>query len=72
MKKRSLIFIKTDVRDLFEYMELTISESIKFKKLANKDFRFNESFNPNKIQTSREKYVLLNQLKVYESIYIKI
>ena len=72
MKKRSLIFIKTDVKDLFEYMELTISESIKFKKLANKDFRFNESFNPNKIQTNREKYVLLNQLKVYESIYMKI
>ena len=72
MKKRSLIFIKTDVKDLFEYMELTISESIKFKKLANKDFRFNESFNPNKIQTNREKYVLLNQLKIYESIYMKI
>ena len=72
MKKKSLIFIKTDVRDLFEYMELTISESIKFKKLANKDFRFNESFNPNKILTKREKYVLLNKLKVYESIYMKI
>ena len=72
MKKKSLIFIKTDVRDLFEYMELTISESIKFKKLANKDFRFNESFNPNKIPTKREKYVLLNKLKVYESIYMKI
>ena len=72
MKKRSLIFIKTDVKELFEYMELTISESIKFKKLANKDFRFNETFNPNKIQTNREKYVLLNQLKVYESIYMKI
>ena len=72
MKKRSLIFIKTDVKELYEYMEFTISESINFKKLANKDFRFNESFNPNKIQTNREKYVLLNQLKVYESIYIKI
>ena len=71
MKKRSLIFIKTDVKELHEYMEFTISESINFKKLANKEFRFNESFNPNKIQTNREKYVLLNQLKVYESIYIK-
>ena len=72
MKKRSLIFIKTDVKELFEYMELTISESIKFKKLANEDFRFNESFNPNKIQTKREKYVLLNKIAVYESIYMKI
>ena len=72
MKKRSLIFIKTDVKELFEYMEVIISERITFKKLANKDFRFNESFNPNRIQTNREKYVLLNKLKIYESIYIKI
>ena len=72
MQKRSLIFIKTDVKELFDYMELTISESSNFKKLTNEDFRFNESFNPNKIQTDREKYVLLKQLKIYESIYIKI
>ncbi len=72
MQKRSLIFIKTDVKELFEYMELTISECINFQKLANQDFRFNESFNPNKIQTNREKYVIFNQLKIYESIYMKI
>ena len=72
MQKRSLIFIKTDVKELFDYMENTISENKNFKKLANEDFRFNESFNPNKIKTNREKYVLLNQLKIYESIYIKI
>ena len=72
MKKGSLIFIKTDVRDLFDHMELTISESIKFKKLANQDVQFYESFNPNRIQTNREKYVILNQLKIYESIYKKI
>ena len=72
MQKRSLIFIKTDVKELFDYMELTISESIKFKKLASEDFRYKESFNPNEIQTNREKYVILNQLKIYDSIYIKI
>ena len=72
MKKGSLIFIKTDVRELFDHMELTISESIKFKKLANQDVQFYESFNPNRIQTNREKYVILNQLKIYESIYKKI
>ena len=72
MQKGSLIFIKTDVKELFNYMELTISESTNFKKLANEDFRFNKSFNPNKVQTNREKYVLLNQLKIYESIHIKI
>ena len=72
MKKGSLIFIKTDVRDLFDHMELTISESIKLKKIPYQDFDFYESFNPNRIQTNREKYVILNQLKIYESIYKKI
>ena len=72
MKRGSLIFIKTDVRDLFDHMELTISESIKFKKIPYQDVRFYESFNPNKIQTNRERYVLTSQLKVYESIYMKI
>ena len=72
MKRGSLIFIKTDVRDLFDHMELTISESIKFKKISYQDFKFYESFNPNRIQTNREKYVILNQLKIYESIYKKI
>ena len=53
-------------------MELTISESIKFKKIPYQDFKFYESFNPNRIQTNREKYVILNKLKIYESIYEKI
>ena len=72
LKRESLIFIKTDVRDLFDHMEITISESIKFKKIPYQDFKFYESFNPNRIQTNREKYVILNQLKIYESIYKKI
>ena len=72
MKKGSLIFIKTDVRELFDHMELTISESIKLKKIPYQDVDFCESFNPNRIQTNREKYVILNQLKIYESIYKKI
>ena len=72
VKKGCLIFIKTDVKELFNHMELTISESQKFQKLENKDVRFYESFNPIKIKTNREKYVIFNQLKVYESIYMKI
>ena len=72
MKKGSLIFIKTDVRELFDHMEMTISESIKFKKMPFQEVKFYESFNPNRIQTNREKYVILNQLKIYESIYKKI
>ena len=69
MKRGSLIFIKTDVRELFDHMELTISESIKFKKIPYQDFKFYESFNPNRIPTNREKYVILNKFKIYESIY---
>ena len=72
MKKGSLIFIKTDVRDLFDHMEFTIAENIKLKKIPYQDVDFYESFNPNRIQTNREKYVILNQLKIYESIYKKI
>ena len=72
MKRGSLIFIKTDVRELFDHMEMTISESIKFKKMPFQEVKFYESFNPNRIQTNREKYVILNQLKIYESIYKKI
>ena len=72
MQNGSLIFIKTDVKELFDYMEVTISNSINFQKLTKKDFKFSESFNPNKIQTNREKLVILNKLNIYESIYIKI
>ena len=72
MKKGSLIFIKTDVRELFDHMEFTIAENIKLKKVPYQDVDFCGSFNPNRIQTNREKYVILNQLKIYESIYKKI
>ena len=72
MKKGCLIFIKTDVKELFNHMEFTISESQKFKKLAKEDVLFFERFNPSRIQTNREKYATSNQLKIYESIYKKI
>lgn len=72
LQKRSLIFIKTDVKQLFDYMEHTLSASKNLKKLPNENFRFNGSFNPEKIKTNREKYVLLNKLKIHESIYMKI
>ena len=71
MQKGSLIFIKTDVKELFHHMEQIISENKKFQKLANEDVNFEQSFNPNKIKTNREKYVISNQLNIYESIYKK-
>ena len=72
LKKGSLIFIKTDVKELFDYMNLIISKNLNFKQLENKNFNYSNSFNPNKIKTNREKYVILNNLNVFESIYLKI
>ena len=68
----SLIFIKTDVKDLFDNMDCTISSNLNFKTIDKKDFNYSESFNPSKLKTNREKYVIVNQLDIYEKIYIKI
>ena len=68
----SLIFIKTDVKDLFDYMDCTILSDSNFKKIDKKNFNFSESFNPYKVQTNREKYVIANQCNVLEGIYKKM
>ena len=72
LQKGTLIFIKTDVKDLFDYMDCAILNNFYFKSIDKKDFNFSESFNPNKVKTNREKYVMLNQLDIFERIYIKI
>ena len=72
LQKGSLIFIKTDVKDLFDYMDCTISSNLNFITIEKKDFNYSESFNPNKVKTNREKYVIFNQLDILERIYIKI
>ena len=72
MKKDSLIFIKTDVKELFEYIDFTITSNFNFKKLDQINFKFSDSFNPNKIKTSREKYAITNNLKIFERIYTKL
>ena len=72
LQKGTLIFIKTDVKDLFDYMDCTISSNFYFKTINKKDFNYSKSFNPNKVKTNREKYVIVNQLDVFERIYIKI
>jgi len=72
LQKGTLIFIKTDVKDLFDYMDYIISSSFYFQTIDKKDFNYSESFNPNKVKTNREKYVLVNQLDIFERIYIKI
>ena len=72
LQKGSLIFIKTDVKDLFDYMDCTISSNFNFKNIDKKNFDYSKSFNPNKIKTNREKLVIYNKLDIFESIYIKI
>ena len=72
MQKGSLIFIKTDVKDLFNNIDYTISSNVNFKKIDKKDFNYSESFNPNNVLTNREKYVIINQIDIFERIYIKI
>ena len=72
LQRGTLIFIKTDVKDLFDYMDCTIVSNFHFKKIEQQDFNYSDSFNPNKIKTNREKYVILNQLDIFERIYIKI
>ncbi len=72
LQKGSLVFIKTDVKDLFDYMDCIISSNFYFKKIDKKDFNYSESFNPKKVKTNREKYVINNQLDIFERIYIKI
>ena len=71
MQKGSLIFIKTDVKDLFSYMDYTISSNINFEKIDKKDFNYSESFNPNKVLTNREKYAIINKIDIFERVYIK-
>ena len=72
MQKESLIFVKTDVKDLFDYMDTTISNNSNFKKFGQKNFNYSRTFNPKKVQTNREKYATLNKLDIFEEVYIKI
>mgnify|MGYP001490524518 FL=1 len=71
LPKGSLIFIKTDVKDLFDYMDCTISSNFYFQKIDKKDVDLNKSFNPSNFKTNREKYVIVNQLDIFERIYRK-
>ena len=72
LQKGSIIFIKTDVKELFDYMVCTISDNLSFKEIDKQVFNYSKSFNPDKVQTNREKYVIVNKLDIFESIYIKI
>ena len=53
-------------------MDFTISSNVNFQTIDKKDFNYSDSFNPDKVQTNREKYVIFNELDIFERIYIKI
>ena len=44
----------------------------KIKEIGKDDINNLKNFNPNQIQTNREKYVVVNELNIFESIYMKI
>ena len=71
LQRETLIFIKTDVKDLFDYMDYTISSNFNFKTIDKNDFNYSKSFNPNQVRTSRENYVIVNKLDIFEKIYKK-
>ena len=71
LQKGSLVFIKTDVKDLFHHMDCTILSNFNFKTINKKEFNYSESFNPYDFETNREKYAIDNQLQIFERIYIK-
>ena len=72
MQKGSLIFVKTDVNELFDYMDYTILNNLNFKKIDQNNFNYTQSFNPKKVHTNREKYAISKKLDIFERIYIKI
>ena len=72
MGKGSLVFVKTDVRDLFDYMDCNISDNSNFKKIDQNDLNFSQTFNPNKVKTNREKFAIVNKLRIFERVYIRV
>ncbi len=72
MSNKSLLFLKSDVEELYQYMNSVISNSLIFEKVKNKNLNYLETFNPSKIKTEREKYAISKQLTIYETIYKKI
>ena len=72
IKRGAFIFIKTDVEELFKYMDFTLSSNLNLKTIDKNDFNYSKSFNPNRIKTDREKYVIKNKINIFERIYMKI
>ena len=68
MTNNALLFIKSDVNQLFEYMNSVILSSCIFEKYNN---GFENTHNPQNIKTERELYAISQNLPVYNRIYRK-
>ena len=66
------ISIKSDVEELFEYMDMTISNSKSFINYIYQDSDILNSYNPLNLKTNREKYDVGKNLKVFQKLYKKI
>ena len=72
MANGGYISIKSDVEELFEYMDVTIIKSKCFSPYIYQDSEILNSYNPIDLKTNRENYVLRNKLKVFKKLYKKI
>ena len=66
------ISIKSDVAELFNYMDKTITNSKSFISYDYKDSEICQSYNPINLKTNRENYVIDKKLKILEKLYKKI
>ena len=66
------ISIKSDIEELFRYMDMTIINSKCFINYVYQDNEMFDSHNPINLKTNRENYVIGKKLKVFEKIYKKI
>ena len=72
MANGGYISIKSDVEELFKYMDITIIKSKFFITYIYQDREIFNSYNPIDLKTNREKYILRNKQKVFEKLYKKI
>ena len=66
------ISIKSDVEELFQYMDMTISNSKSFITYIYQDNEIFDSYNPTNLKTNREDYAIKKNLKIFEKLYKKI
>ena len=64
--------IKSDVEELFKYMDMTIINSKSFVTYFSQESELFDSYNPSNLKTNRENYVIRKNLEIFEKIYKRI